>query len=180
MDTGVGAQVQPYAQRTPGCRVIGEQKRLSDESAWLVTMPSAWPRWQSQIIAATSGPPSFFTARMPVGEVTLISVELAVDHVDADEDQAALAQMPARAARRSRARARVRSVFLGEPPRTMLERRSSAAGTRLTAPANSPSTRMMRLSPCFTAGRNFCTTHCFAEGDREQIVQRAEIEVVLA
>jgi hypothetical protein len=28
----------------------------------------------SQIIAATSGPPRFFTARMPVGEVTLISV----------------------------------------------------------------------------------------------------------
>ena len=29
---------------------------------------------RSQIIAATSGPPSAFTARMPVGEVTLISV----------------------------------------------------------------------------------------------------------
>ena len=28
----------------------------------------------SQIIAATSGPPSAFTARMPVGDVTLISV----------------------------------------------------------------------------------------------------------
>jgi hypothetical protein len=29
---------------------------------------------RSQIMAATSGPPKFFTARMPVGEVTLISV----------------------------------------------------------------------------------------------------------
>ena len=29
-----------------------------------------------------------------------------------------------------------------------------------TAPPNSPSTRMMRLSPSFTAGKNFCTTHC--------------------
>src|SRR6202022_32690 len=27
---------------------------------------------RSQIMAATSGPPKFFTARMPVGEVTLI------------------------------------------------------------------------------------------------------------
>jgi len=46
-----------------------------------------------------------------------------------------------------------RSVAWAAPLRTMLERRSSAAGTRLTAPANSPSTRMMRLSPCFTSGR---------------------------
>ena len=29
---------------------------------------------RSQIMAATSGPPKFLTARMPVGEVTLISV----------------------------------------------------------------------------------------------------------
>src|SRR5580658_1974228 len=54
----------------------------------------------------------------------------AVDHVNADEEQPALAQC-----------------------------RSSGAGTRLTAPANSPSTKMMRLSPSRTAGRNFCTTH---------------------
>ena len=51
------------------------------------------------------------------------------------------------------------SVSFGVPPRTMLERRSSGAGTRFTAPAYSPSTRRMRLSPRFTSGRNFWITH---------------------
>src|SRR2546429_590179 len=41
----------------------------------------------------------------------------------------------------------------------MLERKSSAAGTRLTAPANSPSTRRMRLSPCLTSGTKRWITH---------------------
>ena len=57
----------------------------------------------------------------------------------------------------SRSRA-VSSVSFGEPPRTMLERRSSTAGTRFTAPAYSPSTRMMRLSPSRTSGKNFWIT----------------------
>ena len=35
-----------------------------------------------------------------------------------------------------------------------------------TAPANSPSTRMMRLSPCFTFGKNFWMTH----GSRNVVV----------
>ncbi len=71
----------------------------------------------------------------------------------------------------SRSRA-VSSVALGTPPRTMLERRSSGAGTRLIAPAYSPSTRMMRLSPSFTAGRNFCTTH----GSLKVAVNRSKSE----
>ncbi len=96
------------------------------------------------------------------------------DHVDADKDHAARAQMRSSRSRISRSRA-VRSVFAGEPPRTILERRSSAAGTRLTAPANSPSTSRMRLSPCFTAGRNFLNHPLFAEGRREHVVERAEI-----
>ena len=122
----------------------------------------------SQISAATSGPPRFLMARMPVGEVTLISVR-----------KSPITSMPTNSSPRSRkagprrsqmSRSRsVRSVAFGAPPRTMLERRSSAAGTRLTAPANSPSTRMMRLSPSFTAGRKFCTTH----GSRNMVANRS-------
>ena len=114
---------------------------------------------------------------MPVGEVTLISVR-----------KPSITSMPTKISPRSRSagpmraqisRSRaVRSVSFGVPPRTMLERRSSGAGTRLTAPPNSPSTRMMRLSPSFTAGRNFCTTHCSRKVDGEEIEQRAEIEVL--
>src|SRR5258707_514160 len=50
------------------------------------------------------------------------------------------------------------AVLHRKPPGTRVERRSSAAGTRLTAPANVPSTRMMRLSPRLTPGIHFCTT----------------------
>ena len=131
----------------------------------------------SQTIAATSGPPRFLIARIPVGEVTLISVR-----------KPSITSMPTKISPRSRSagpivwqisRSRgVRSVSFGVPPRTMLERRSSGAGTRLTAPANSPSTRMMRLSPCFTAGRNCCTTHCSRNVDGEQVVERAEVEIL--
>ncbi len=53
----------------------------------------------------------------------------------------------------------VNSVALAAPPRTMLERKSSGAGTRLTAPANSPSTSRMRLSPCLTSARKRWITH---------------------
>src|SRR6201992_643443 len=106
----------------------------------------------SQIFAATSGPPNRAMARMPVGEVTLISVRLP-----------SITSMPTNSSPRSRSlgpsvvhisRSRLdNSVACAAPPRTMFERRASAAGTRLTAPANSPSTRMMRLSPCLTSGR---------------------------
>ena len=72
----------------------------------------------------------------------------------------------------------VSSVAAGEPPRTMLERRSSAAGTRLTAPAYSPSTRMMRLSPSLHRGQEFLHHPLLAEGHREHVVERAEIEIV--
>ena len=113
----------------------------------------------SQISAAISGAAEILH-RADAGRRGDVDLgEEAADHVDADEQQARARAAPAPSrAQISRSRA-VRSVALGTPPRTMLERRSSGAGTRLTAPANSPSTRMMRLSPSFTAGRNFCTTH---------------------
>ena len=70
---------------------------------------------RSQIIAATSGPPSDFTARMPVGEVTLISVR-----------KPSITSMPTKMSPRSRSdgpmrtqisRSRaVRSVSFGVPP----------------------------------------------------------------
>ena len=60
----------------------------------------------------------------------------------------------------------------------MLERSSSAAGTRLIAPANSPSTRMMRLSPVLHLGQEFLHHPLLAERDREHVEQRAEIQVV--
>jgi len=41
----------------------------------------------SQIAAARSGPPRRLMTRRPVGEVTLISGQMPVDHVDADEQQ---------------------------------------------------------------------------------------------
>ena len=44
-------------------------------------------------------------------------------------------------------------VALAVPPTCKLERVSSAAGTLFMAPANSPLTRMMRLSPVRTSGR---------------------------
>src|SRR6185437_12822604 len=88
----------------------------------------------SQISFAISGPPRFLIARMPVGDVTLISVM-----------KSPITSMPTNMSPRSRsagpsrshisASRLVSSVALGEPPRTMLERKSSAAGTRLTAPA---------------------------------------------
>ena len=88
---------------------------------------------------------------MPVGEVTLISVS-----------QSPITSMPTKimpcsrsvgpiAAQISRSRADS-AHFSGRPPTCMLERASPAAGTRFTTPTGSPSTRMMRLSPCRTAG----------------------------
>jgi len=80
-----------------------------------------------------------------------------VDDVDADEQQSALgasAGPKCRADFRALA-AGVRSVAWAAPRRaTMLERRSSGAGTRVDrGRRNSPSTRMMRLSPCFDLGK---------------------------
>ncbi len=59
------------------------------------------------------------------------------------------------AAQNSRSRA-VSPTFRGVPPACMFERVSPSRGTRLMAPTASPSTRMIRLSPFSTAGRNFC------------------------
>src|SRR4029078_10114916 len=113
----------------------------------------------SQISAATSGPPRFFMARIPVGEVTLISVR-----------KPSITSMPTKSSPRSRRAGPIRlqistsrfvsSVAAGTPPRTMLERRSSTAGIRFTAPAYSPSTSMIRLSPFLMLRKNLCTTHC--------------------
>ena len=122
----------------------------------------------SQIAAARFGPPSRCTARIPVGEVTLISVS-----------QPSITSMPTKTRPRrfnsgpmraqiARSRA-VSSVSAAAPPRTMLERMSSPAGTRLTAPSASPSTRMMRLSPSETCGRNFWITH----GSRKVVENRS-------
>ena len=78
---------------------------------------------------------------------------IVADHVDAGENQPALLQFRADGGADRPVRARVSSVASGRPPTCMLERASPAAGTRLMAPANSPSTRMMRLSPWRTSGR---------------------------
>ena len=91
-------------------------------------------------------------ARMPVGEVTLISVRLPSITSMPTNNSPRSRSAGASAVHISRSRG-VSSVAWAAPPRTMLERRSSAAGTRFTAPANSPSTRMMRLSPCLISGR---------------------------
>src|SRR6201991_3838907 len=105
----------------------------------------------SQIFAATSGPLRRAIARMPVGDVTLISVRLSSITSMPTNKSPRFFNSGASVAQISRSRG-VNSAAWAAPPRTMLERRSSACGTRLTAPANSPSTRMIRLSPCFTAG----------------------------
>ena len=98
--------------------------------------------------------------------------EVAVDHVDADE-QGPRSRRARRGGRESRARARsARSPWVRR--RAILERRSSGAGTRFTAPANAPSTRMMRLSSR-TAGRRFLHHPRLAEGGGKQVVERAEI-----
>ena len=99
----------------------------------------------------------------------------AVDHVDADEHEAAPLQLRADArADFALARRSARSPWRA-PPRTMLERMSSSAGTRLTAPSGSPSTSMMRLSPRGDRGQEFLDHPRLAEGGGEQVEQRAEI-----
>lgn len=113
---------------------------------------------------------------MQVGEVTLISVRYPPDGVpDADEQQPAFAQTWAEA----RTNVTLARAQVGRRRRTAahhVERRSSGAGTRLMAPANSPS-RMMRLSPSRTWEETL-DHPWFAEGGGEQIVERAEIDIL--
>ena len=45
----------------------------------------------------------------------------------------------------------VSTLFSGRPPTCMVLRASPCAGTRLTAPIGTPSTRIIRLSPARTA-----------------------------
>src|SRR3954465_13648831 len=137
---------------------IAQQEAALDK---LVAQRDAMTKKESQLrffsrtfhtFAATAGPPSRAMARMPVGDVTLISVRWpSMTSMPTNNRPRSHKCGPSRA-QISRSRG-VRSVAAAAPPRTMLERRSSAAGTRLTAPANSPSTRMMLLSPFLTSGR---------------------------
>src|SRR5271170_7106794 len=99
----------------------------------------------------------------------------AVDHVDADEDEPAALQLRTYAGA-DFALAWSERGFPAAPPRTMLERTSSTAGTRLTAPSGSPSTRTIRLSPWATAGMNFWMTH----GSRNVTENRSKNEPKLA
>src|SRR5262245_33359802 len=112
-----------------------------------------------QISTATSGWPRFFMARIPVAEVTLISVRKP-SITSLPTKSSPLSPRPGPIRLQISASRFVNSVAARTPPRTMLDRRSSAAGIRFTAPAYSPSTKMMRLSPCLMLGKNFCTTHC--------------------
>jgi hypothetical protein len=84
------------------------------------------------------------------GDVDL--AEAAIDHIDADKEQARLAQgwtdlgadPPLRLAQLG---------GLGAPPTARLLRKSPSLGTRFTAPRASPSTSRMRLSPALTRGQ---------------------------
>src|SRR6056297_449743 len=116
----------------------------------------------SQILAVTFTPSNRSSSCKPVGEVTLISVS-----------QSPITSMPTKIwpfsrrtgairAQISRSRS-LRPIFSGRPPTCMFDRVSPAAGTRVIAPTGSPSTRMIRLSPFETSGRN-----CWAiNGSRE-------------
>ena len=59
----------------------------------------------------------------------------------------------------------------------MLERASPAAGTRLMAPTASPSTRMMRLSPCAHLRQVALDDERLAEGVLEDLEERGEVLV---
>ena len=88
--------------------------------------PRSRPRSRPQ----DRGRPSRLIALRPVGEVTLISVDAVVDHVDADEDQAAAFELGADAiANLALARRQVGDLRRA-PPRTMLERMSSLTAAR--------------------------------------------------
>src|SRR5262245_5891910 len=106
----------------------------------------------SQIRAGVSDPLNLSIATMPVGEVTLISV------ISPPMTSMPTNSRPRRfnsgpiASQISCSRA-VSSVCSAVPPAARLERNSPSFGLRLMAPATSPSTRTMRLSPSATAGR---------------------------
>src|SRR5271155_400470 len=105
----------------------------------------------SQMRGAISMPSSRAISWMPVGEVTLISVsQLPITSIPTKTSPCARNVGPI-AAQISRSRA-VSSVLTGRAPTWRLARASPSGGTRSTAPIASPSTRMMRLSPCRTSG----------------------------
>ena len=131
----------------------------------------------SQIAAATSGPPVRLMARMPVGEVTLISVR-----------KPSITSMPTKIRPRffssgpmvaqisfSRGES---SVASAAPPRTMLERMSFAAGTRLTAPHGCAIDENDALVAAADSGQEFLHHPLLAETGGEQIEQRAVIGVL--
>src|SRR6185312_10079679 len=88
----------------------------------------------SQIIAAMSGPPNCATWRMPVGEVTLISVRYGpITSMPVNSSPRRFSSGPRRA-QISSSRF-VSFVAFAVPPTCRLERVSPEAGTRLMAPA---------------------------------------------
>ncbi len=106
----------------------------------------------SQISAAISGAAEALHFPDAGGRGDVDLRQIVADHVDAGEDQAALFQF--RAERRADLSfSRSESVGRFRPAADMhVGARLALAGTRLIAPANSPSTRMMRLSPLRTSG----------------------------
>ena len=67
--------------------------------------------------------------------------------------------------------------FLGAAADMQVGARFARAGTRLMAPANSPSTRMMRLSPLRTCGHVALHHQRLAEEGGEELDQGVEILV---
>jgi integrase/recombinase XerC len=112
----------------------------------------------SQIRPGVSVPLNLSMATIPVGEVTLISVsQLAADHVDADEQQAAPLEL--RAERGADLALGVGQLGrFGGAAGGEVGADLALAGRRLIAPATSPSTRTIRLSPSATSGRKAWST----------------------
>ena len=149
-----------HAERPPAQpRRLGRGRRRpaapglrAARGAGLSAQPATFPSTASQNSAAMSGAAEALhlaDARRR-GDVDL--GQIIADHVDADEDEAAALQL--RADRLADLALALRQlVGSGRPPTCMLERASPSAGTRLMAPASSPSIRMMRLSPLRTSGR---------------------------
>ena len=117
----------PPGAQIPACR-------LGMQGGWTIRSPGAahddggverrFASITSQIIAATSGPPRFLIARMPVGEVTLISVR-----------KPSITSMPTKISPRSRKRRR--------QPRADLALARRQVGFL----------RACRRAPCWSAGR---------------------------
>src|SRR5690606_8531977 len=115
------------------------------------------PSIASQMRPPVSVPSNLSIATIPVGEVTLISVSHwpPITSMPTKISPSRLSSGP-RAAQISSSRG-VSRVGSAEPPWTRFERNSPSPGLRLIAPATSPSTSTMRLSPSATSGRNGCT-----------------------